>query len=194
MKLCVYGASSSTIDEYYILRTYELAKALAENGIGMVYGGGAKGLMGAAARGMHDGGGEITGVAPTFFQVDGVLYENCTEFIYTETMRQRKQIMEERSDGFIVLPGGFGTFEEFFEILTLKQLKRHNKPIVIFNIKGYYDKMWELMEYAITEKFVNEESRQLIFMTSDINELVEYFKSYDVTKVLETEKDKYIIK
>ena len=192
MRLCVYGASSSDIDDFYVEKTYELAKELASHDIGMVYGGGAQGLMGAAARGMTSGGGEIIGVSPTFFDVEGVLYKHCTEFIYTETMRERKRIMEEKAYGFIVLPGGIGTFEEFFEILTLKHLKRHNKPIAVFNIKGYYDKLWEAVEYAITEKFLGESTRQLVYIGQDIEGIAEYFKNYDPNTVVKTEKDKYV--
>ena len=102
-------------------------------------------MMGAVARGMTEVGGEILGVAPGFFNVDGILYEKCTEFIYTETMRQRKQIMEDRADAFVMTAGGIGTFEEFFEILTLKQLGRHNKPIAILNTNGYYDAMEQIL-------------------------------------------------
>ena len=192
MRLCVYGASSSNIDEFYIAKTYELGLELAKNGIGMVYGGGMNGLMGAAARGMHDGGGEIIGVAPTFFKVDGVLYPHCTELIHTQTMRQRKQIMEDKADGFIVLPGGFGTFDEFFEILTLKQLERHNKPIVIYNIKGYYDNLMEFIEFSITEGFVKEACRELVFITSNHLDIIDYIEKYDPKKVIKTEKLKYI--
>ena len=107
--------------------------------MGLVFGGGAQGMMGAAARGVRDGGGSIIGVAPDFFDVDGVLFPDCTEFIYTKTMRERKQILEDSSDAFIITPGGFGTLDEFFEILTLKQLERHNKAIVVLNVAGYYD-------------------------------------------------------
>lgn len=192
MRLCLYGASSSAIDEYYVSKTYEFAKKLAERGVGMVFGGGAHGLMGAAARGMHDGGGEIIGVAPTFFKVDGVLYEHCTQFIYTETMRQRKQIMEDKSDGFVVLPGGFGTYEEFFEMLTLKQLERHNKPMVIFNIKGYYDKLWELIEHTIFEGFAREACKDLVFMSENPDELIDYIDNYDANNVVSIDKLKFL--
>ena len=97
MRICVYGSSSDLIDKSYITAVEELGRKMAERKIGLVFGGGACGLMGAAARGVYSGKGEITGVAPTFFQVDGVLFEKCSEFIYTETMRERKKIMEERS-------------------------------------------------------------------------------------------------
>lgn len=104
MKLCIYGAASNNIDKSYIDSGEALGQALAENGHSIVYGGGKNGMMGAVARGVAALNGEIIGVAPSFFLVDGVLFEDCTEFIYTETMRERKQIMEEKSDAFIVTP------------------------------------------------------------------------------------------
>ena len=114
MNICVYGASSNVIDKKYIEVTEELGRKMAERGHNLVFGGGANGLMGAAARGVYEKGGYIVGVVPTFFNVDGILFENCNEMIRTETMRQRKQIMEDRADSFIMTPGGMGTFEEFF--------------------------------------------------------------------------------
>ena len=120
MNICIYGASSELIDAKYMEETEKLSRVLASNGYGLVFGGGAQGLMGAAARGFKAMNGEIIGIAPTFFMnVDGILYDQCTQFIYTETMRERKQLMEEHADAFLVTPGGIGTFEEFFEILTL---------------------------------------------------------------------------
>ena len=134
MRVCVYGASSTELEQKYIDAVYELGKEMAARNMGLVFGGGAQGMMGAAARGVRDGGGSIIGVAPDFFDVDGVLFPDCTEFIYTKTMRERKQILEDSSDAFIITPGGFGTLDEFFEILTLKQLERHNKAIVVLNV------------------------------------------------------------
>ena len=116
MNICVYGASSGEIDKSYILAGEELGRRMAARGHGLVFGGGARGLMGAVARGMQAGGGEICGVAPSFFHVDGILFPDCSRMIYTETMRERKQIMEDMSDAFIAAPGGIGTFEEFFEL------------------------------------------------------------------------------
>ena len=139
MNVCLYGASSNEIDKKYIAATEALGEALAKAGHGLVYGAGGCGLMGAAARGMTRCGGHIVGVAPEFLNVDGILYEHCDELVLTETMRQRKQIMEERSDAFLVTPGGIGTYEEFFEIYTLKQLGRHQKPIILYNIDGFFD-------------------------------------------------------
>jgi len=154
MNVCVFGASSTRIDTKYITATEQLGAMLAASGHKLVYGAGGSGLMGAVARGVKSGGGHVTGVVPSFLKVDGILYEGCDEMVYTDTMRQRKQIMDERSDAFIVTPGGIGTYEEFFEIYTLKQLGRHQKPIVIFNIDGYFDKLLEMLSFTVEEKFM----------------------------------------
>ena len=103
-------------------------------GHSLVYGGGAKGLMGAAARGVKRQGGHILGIAPSFFNVDGELFEDCDEFLYPDTMRERKKLLEEKSDAFVILPGGIGTCNEFFETLVLRSLGRLAKPIALFNI------------------------------------------------------------
>lgn len=179
MKICIYGASSDEINKEYIDKTALLGEEMAKRGHSLVFGGGATGLMGAAARGMSAHGGEITGVAPKFFNVDGILYDKCTDFIYTENMRERKFIMEETADAFIVAPGGIGTFEEFFEVLTLKQLGRHNKPIVLFNINGYYDSINALLQKAVSERFMKESCRNLLKSFFDISEMLDYIESYD---------------
>ena len=101
--------------------------------------------MGAAVRGVREGRGNVTGIAPKFFDKPGILYEQCSEFIFTDTMRQRKHIMEERSDAFIMVPGGIGTFEEFFEVLVLKQLNQLDKPIAIFNPGDYFAPLMQML-------------------------------------------------
>ncbi len=188
MNICLYGASSNTIDEKYIKLTEEFGEKLAERGHTLVYGAGAGGLMGAAARGVHKAEGKIIGVAPSFFNVDGILFEHCSEMIYTETMRERKAIMEQKADAFVMVPGGIGTFDEFFEILTLKQLGRHNKPIAIFNQEGYYDGITVLLENAIKEGFMTEKNRELLGVFEEAEELLSYFENYkseDVSKLSE---------
>lgn len=178
MNICVYGASSDVIDKEYIMQGELLGEEMAHRGHSLIFGGGAHGLMGAVARGISRGGGEIIGVAPSFFQVDGVLYDKCTEFIYTDTMRERKQIMEERSDAFIMTPGGIGTFEEFFEILTLKQLARHNKPIAILNTNGYFDDITRLLTRAVDGKFMKPETMKLYESFTDCTPLLDYIENY----------------
>jgi len=178
MNICIFGASSNKIDKKYIEEVEELGRLMGERGHGLVFGGGANGLMGAAARGVYEKGGYIKGIAPSFFNVDGILFDKCTEFVYTETMRQRKQLMEESSDAFIITPGGIGTFEEYLEILTLKQLGRHNKPIAVFNIGGYYDDFAEMFEKAIGEGFMNDACRNIERFFDDAEMMLEYIENY----------------
>lgn len=172
MYICLYGASSTEIARDYIDATEELGELLAREGHGLVYGAGGAGLMGAAARGMKRGGGTVVGVVPSFLKVDGVLFDGCDEMIITDTMRQRKQIMEERADAFIVTPGGIGTYEEFFEIYTLKQLGQLHKPIVIFNINGYFDEMLAMLRRSVDERFMREASLRLIEVANSPNGVV----------------------
>lgn len=116
--------------------------------------------MGAAARGMSSVGGRgIIGVAPRFFDEPGILYEGCTEMIFTETMSERKKAMEDMSEAFVTLPGGIGTFEEFFEALTLKQLGRHAKAMAVLNTLGYYDSMESMLQKAVDERFFPEDGQ-----------------------------------
>ena len=184
MNVCLYGASSTKIDNSYILATEELGKLLAEHGHSLVYGAGGAGLMGAAARGMKCGGGRVVGVVPRFLKVDGVLFEECDEMIFTDTMRERKQIMEDRADAFIVTPGGIGTYEEFFEIYTLKQLGQLHKTIVIFNINGYFDNMLAMLRCAVDESFMREASLSLIAVADTPETVLRYLtESSNATKV-----------
>lgn len=177
MNICLYGASSNDIPPLYISATEILGEEIAKKGHTLIYGGGAGGLMGAAARGAVRNGGSVIGVAPSFFNADGVLFKGCTEIVYTETMRERKQIMENRSDAFVMVPGGIGTFDEFFEIITLKQLGRHNKPVVIFNINGYFDEIIDMLNKAVNQGFMTEKSKNLAPVFSDARKLVEYLET-----------------
>ena len=178
MKICVYAASSNEVSRVYINAAEEFGKRLAEKGHTLVYGGGANGLMGAVARGVFAAKGNIIGVAPSFFNVDGVLFENCTEFIYTKTMRERKQIMEDISDAFVMLPGGIGTFDEFFEILTLRQLGRHSKPIAVLNTNGYYDNLFNMLTTSVTQGFMSEVCLKLCPSFSNSDKLIHYLENH----------------
>ena len=179
MRICVYGASSNEIDLRYIETTEAFGRELARRGHGLVFGGGANGLMGAAARGAHELGGEIIGVIPEFFrEMNSNVFASCTELIYTDSMRSRKQKMEDLSEAFVVTPGGIGTFEEFFEILTLKQLGRHDKPIVIFNMCGYYDPMRAMMEASIAQGFMKESCRELYLFAETAEQAMDYIEDY----------------
>ncbi len=178
MRVCIYGASSSTLDKIYYDEAERLGGLLARNGHGIVFGGGREGLMGAIARGMHANGGEIVGIAPKFFDEPGILYENCTELLFTETMRERKQLMEEKSDACIVLPGGIGTFEEFFEILTLKQLGQSERAIVLLNTNGYFEPMQALLQHAADNGFMSKNCLELYSFADSPEEAVDALKNY----------------
>lgn len=179
MRICVYGAASPTIDPQYIKLVEEMGEQMAKRGHSLVFGGGGNGLMGAAARGVKRGGGHILGVIPKFFDDEKVeaICDFCDELIEPDTMRQRKQIMEDNADAFIVVPGGIGTFEEFFEILTLKQLCRHNKPIAIYNLMGYYDEINHAMEQAIKKNFIRDNCRELYITTENLEEMFSYIEA-----------------
>ncbi len=180
MKVCVYGASSALIDKKYLEAGFNLGKKLAEAGHSLVFGAGSDGMMGAAARGFHAGGGKVHGVIPKFFEEGGyeAIYYESDKLTYTETMAERKAIMEDECEAFIITPGGIGTFEEFFQVFTLKQLGRHDKAIVLFNCYGYYDAIKTLLDDAIKNKFVNPECADLITYCATPEEVLRYIEGY----------------
>lgn len=157
--VCLYGAASDAVGAEYIAATEALGREIAARGWGMIYGGGGTGMMGAAARGVASGGGKIISVLPRFMSQYESLFEGYTEKITTETMAERKRIMEEGADAFLITPGGVGTMDEFFQVLTLKTLDRHEKPIVLYNINGFYNKQIEFLEQGIAEGFISPACR-----------------------------------
>ena len=174
MNICVFGAASNEIDKKYMDDIEIMAEQLAKDGHNLVFGAGGQGLMGAAARGFKKGGAKITGVIPTFFKEAEAIYDECDELIYTDTMRERKAVMEDKADAFVIVPGGIGTFEELFEVLTLKQLGRHSKPIAIYNCKGYYDKMEAMLNTSIEEGFVRHTCKEIYSYVNNVDELIRY--------------------
>ncbi|MCD8307719.1 MAG: TIGR00730 family Rossman fold protein [Clostridia bacterium] len=180
MKICVFGASSATIDRKYIEAVEDLGEKMAKKGHSLVFGAGATGLMGAAARGVKRGGGYIHGIIPEFFREEGVeiIYQECDELTYTGTMAERKFLMEQDADAFIVTPGGIGTFEEFYEVLTLKQLGQHNKAIVIFNIDRYYRELEDFMCRVEEKGFITPDCHKLYAYCSTPEEILDYLENY----------------
>lgn len=179
MKICVFGAASNEIDPKYISECEILGEEMAKRGHNLVFGAGKNGMMGAAARGVKKGGGSVTGVIPNFFREESIeqIFDECDELIYTETMAERKTKMEDLADAFIVVPGGIGTFEELFEILTLKQLSRHTKPIVIYDVKGYYKKLEEFLQIAFDERFIRKDCRMLYEKCATPDEALTYIEN-----------------
>ena len=179
MNICLYGASSPALDRAYFDAAEEFGRLLAKNGHTLVYGGGAQGVMGAAARGAADAGGKITGIAPSFLNVDGILFDRCTEFILTDTMAERKAAMIAHADAFVMAPGGFGTYEEFFEVLTLKQLGRHNPAIAILNTNGFYDKLQEFVLSAVEQRFIRSACLNIYALCPTPADTLTYLEQYD---------------
>ena len=184
MKICIFGAASAHIDTVYIKAVEELSEKLAKRGHTLVFGAGGTGLMGAAARGFKRGGGFVHGVIPEFFREEKVelIYEDCDKITYTETMAERKFIMEDEADAFIITPGGIGTFEEFFEVLTLKQLGRHNKAMVIYNIEDYYDDLEKFMDAVRERKFITFKCSEMYSTFKTAEEIIGYIENYTPTE------------
>lgn len=170
--VCIFGASNEGIPSCYIELAEELGERLANEDIGLVFGAGRTGLMGAAARGAHKADGRLIGVIPKKLNVPGIYYEYCTERIETPTMHERKALMEEKSDAFVALSGGFGTIEELMEVITLKQLGYHRKPIVIFNKNGYYDHLIAQFERCVDEGFTNAMFLKLYTVTDTVEGVI----------------------
>ncbi len=192
MRICVYGAASPTIDPKYMTEVKKMGKALAQRGHSLVFGGGGNGLMGAAAEGFRDGGADIIGVIPSFFRNESIeaICDFCNTLYEPDTMRERKQIMEDHADAFVIVPGGIGTYEEFFEILTSKQLCRHNKPIVIYNLFGFYNELQEAMTSAISKNFIRENCLELYCLTNDLQVLIDYVeKPVEIVRTVKDLKD-----
>ncbi len=180
MKVCIFGAASAHIDDIYIKTVENLSEQLAKRGHSLVFGAGATGLMGAAARGFKRGGGFVHGVIPEFFREEGIeaIFDKCDKITYTRTMSERKFVMEDEAEAFIIAPGGVGTFEEFFEVLTLKQLGRHDKAIAIFNIEGYYDDLEKFMQTVGERKFINFKCNELYTYFTSADEIINYLETY----------------
>ena len=156
MNICVFGASSDRIEEAYFEDAYALGVLIAQGGHRLVFGGGREGLMGACARGVLKEGGRPLGIAPRFFDEPGILMKEECDFVFTGTMSERKARMEDEADAFIALPGGIGTYEEFFEALTLRQLGQHHKPLALLNTLGYFDALDRLLRDTAERCFMSE--------------------------------------
>jgi len=170
--VCVYCGSNFNGDVQLRKAIKRLAETLVQQEIKMVYGGGSVGVMGVLANDVLEMGGLVTGVIPQFLMDKEVGHKGITKMIVTENMHQRKQKMADLSDGFVILPGGFGTLEEFFEVLTWLQLGLHNKPIGVLNVNGFYDPLFAQMEMMVQSKFLKPANRDLVFNEADAENLI----------------------
>ncbi len=182
-KICVYCGSSPGNDPAYSRAAKKLAEELCQRGISLVFGGGAVGIMGVIADAMLDNGGEVIGVIPKSLAVKEVAHENLTEMHVVASMHERKAMMAELADGFIALPGGWGTLEEIFEMLTWAQLGFHEKPCGLLNVEGYFDSLVDFLENSFTRKFVKELYRPLLMTSEQPASLLDQFTVYQAPKV-----------
>ncbi len=193
-RISVFCGSSRGNDDIFEKQAFRLGEILASRKIGLVYGGTKIGLMNAVANGALSRGGEVTGVLPRFISDKGIAHDNLTELVLVDTMHERKTRMHELSEGIIALPGGFGTMEEFFEILTWGQLGLHRKPAGLLNIKGFYDPLMALASAMNANGFIRESSRRMLLISDNIDTLLnlmeEYtapsFDKWNITKDLQT--------
>lgn len=184
--ICVFASSSNFLEEIFYSDAQKLGNLIGENGYNIVYGGSKLGMMYACAGAVKAAGGKIIGIMPEKLANMGCANpEDCDEFILTSGMRERKAKLDELSDAVIAIAGGYGTLEELAELIVQKQLGYNNKPIVILNTSGFYDKLIEFFETMITRNFANKESRKLYFVAQTPAEAIEYIKKYE-PKVIES--------
>ena len=177
-RICVYCGSSPGNRPEYREAVESLATALVERELGLVYGGASVGIMGAVADAVLSRGGEVIGVIPRPMATREIAHPGLTELVLVESMHQRKAMMAERADGFIALPGGLGTLEELFEILTWGQLGIHHKPCGVLNIGGYYDSLLGFLDQAVDAGFVKPIYRQLLLDADNSDQLLDLFRDY----------------
>lgn len=176
MKICLFGSGSGNIDQSFLDVGYQLGEKIASYNHTLVFGGGNEGMMGSVARGCYDNKGKIIGVMPEWMDEFEELFEYCDEIIYTKTMDERKIKFIDSSDLFIISPGGIGTLDEFFEVLTLKKLKKHDKPIIILNVDHFFDNLLNMLDEMVELGFIIESDKKMVTVTTDIEETINYFK------------------
>jgi len=170
--ICVFCAASPNVGEVYKSVARDMGKLCADEGWGLVYGGGHRGLMGAVADSALAHGAEVIGVIPRYLKDKEIAHTGVTELHTTETMHERQMKMAELSDAFVVLPGGLGTLAELFEVLTWRQLGLHDKPIILVNVDGYWDSLIAMLEHAAQERFLHGDYRKMLEILENLKELL----------------------
>lgn len=182
-RIAVYCGSSTGTDIEFEVKALELGKLMASKNIELVYGGAKIGLMGAVAQGVLSEGGHAIGVLPKFLQTKEVAHDGLSQMILVDTMHERKTIMNDLCDAVIALPGGFGTMEEFFEMLTWGQLGLHKKPIGILDVNGFYKDLIHLIDMMVNKGFLKDINRKMVLVSEDINELLKQMRDYQAPEV-----------
>ncbi len=178
-RLCVFCGSSRGDNPAYLAAAQDVGRTLAQRGVGLVYGGGNIGLMGALADAALAAGGHVIGVIPESLLAKEVGHRGLPDLRVVKTMHERKALMAELSDGFIALPGGFGTFEEFFEVLTWSQLGLHAKPCGVLNVAGFFTPLLQLIDHAVAEGFIRPAHRELVLVDDSLERLLERMKQFE---------------
>jgi uncharacterized protein (TIGR00730 family) len=181
--ITVFCGSSFGTDKIYEEQAFLLGQTLAKQNIQLIYGGSETGLMGTIANGALSENGKVTGVLPHFLQTKEIAHKNLTELVIVETMHERKTKMSDLCDGVIVLPGGYGTLEEFFEMITWAQLGLHKKPIGILNIDGFYNDLINLVENMVNKGFLKAVNRDMLLISDNIDDLLEKMRNYQAPTV-----------
>lgn len=177
-RITVFCGSSSGTEGNFKIQATLLGQTLAKQNIELVFGGAKIGLMGAVADGVLSEGGKVIGVLPHFLKSKEIAHNGLTELILVDSMHERKTKMNELSDGFIAMPGGFGTLEEFFEMLTWGQLGLHKKPIAILNIDGFYDTLTILLQTMVDKAFLKKINQQMLLVSDNIDDLLDKMNDY----------------
>ena len=177
-RICVFCGSSKGFDSEIPQQARNLGKILVAEGIDLVYGGTDVGLMGEIANVVLEEGGEAIGVIPGFIKEFKLTHTHLTDLIVVKTMHERKAKMSELSDGFIALPGGFGTLEELFEVLTMSQLSLHQKPVALLNINGFYDELLQMMNKMVEKGFLLSVNLDMLIVSENVEELINRMKNY----------------
>ncbi len=176
--IAVFCGSSSGNDPYIVKESYDLGVTMAKENITLVYGAAKIGIMGRVAEAVLKNNGKAIGVIPKFLQTKEIVHDDLTELIVTENMHDRKIIMYEKSDGFIIIPGGFGTMDEFFEITTWGQLGLHTKPIGILNVNGYYDALISQCKMMVERGFLKQENLDAVVIDNTIEGILDKMNNY----------------
>ncbi|WP_158750992.1 TIGR00730 family Rossman fold protein [Acidobacterium sp. S8] len=187
--ICVFCGSADGADPAYAQTARELGERIAAAGMGLVYGGATVGLMGIVAEASIGGGAEVIGVMPEVLMDREIAHRRITHFHVVTTMHERKALMYDHADAFVALPGGYGTLDEFMEIVTWAQLKIHQKPCILINTSGYYDSFLAFLDHAVTQGFLKPENRKLVRVAADAETALAIARSYWETQRIEPSHD-----
>lgn len=184
LTIAVYCSASDRVSPEFFNAAREIGRMIGQGGHTLVYGGCDVGLMGEVARSVHEYGGRVLGVIPDAIHARGLAYHRCEELVVTPDMATRKLAMEDKADAFLALPGGFGTLEEVVQVLNLKTLQYHSKPIVLINTAGFYDKLLHFFEHLFAEQFAKLQSKELFHVSNDAADAFAYLEQYEPPQIV----------